>query len=211
MFKFDVRYTIENYYEYYKFVLVKQRIFRDLFFSLLFVGIAVYWWVDTTENTNNEFLPWFAIIMAVIAPLMNFISLPSLKKQLVARKPEIDRTHILIEFNDEEVVYDNQSTKPEPVKEEVKEEAKPEVEGEAKEEVKEEKVEENKEEQHIFNLKYNNFLQINETENLLLINLDRQTIIILPKNSIVEGNLKEFKAFLLSKVPAKRVHFLKEK
>ena len=39
MHKFDVKYSFDNYYEYYKFALVKQRILRDIIFSVLFIGI----------------------------------------------------------------------------------------------------------------------------------------------------------------------------
>ena len=35
MHKFDVRYSFDNYYEYYKFALIKQRILRDLILSTL--------------------------------------------------------------------------------------------------------------------------------------------------------------------------------
>ena len=111
MHKFDVKYTFDNYLEYYKFVLIRQRILRDFIFALFFVGIAIYWWIDKSENTANNFLPIFAIVMGVLFPLMNLITLPMLKKQLHARQAEIDRTHIVVTFNEEEVIYENLTVK----------------------------------------------------------------------------------------------------
>ena len=55
MYKFDVKYTFDNYLEYYKFVLIKQRILRDLVFALFFVGIAVYWWIEFLTNFCNYY------------------------------------------------------------------------------------------------------------------------------------------------------------
>ena len=62
MHKFDVKYTYDNYYEYYKFVLIKQRIVKDLIFCVLFIAVAVYWWVDTGESTANEILPILSLV-----------------------------------------------------------------------------------------------------------------------------------------------------
>ena len=211
MHKFDVKYTFDNYLEYYKFVLIKQRIVRDCIFALFFVGIAIYWWLDTSENTANDFLPVFAIIMGIVFPLMNFATLPMLKKQLHSRQAEIDRTHIVVTFNEDEVVYENLTVKPEAPKEEVvvEETVKEEV-NEETSPVNEEKVEE-KTEERVFKLSYQNFMQVKETTNLFLFYLDRQTVIILPKERYVtEGELAEFKNFVLSKIHFKRVKFLKK-
>ena len=222
MHKFDVKYTFDNYLEYYKFVLIKQRVLRDLVFALFFVGIAIYWWVDTSENTANNFLPIFAIVMGVLFPLMNLVTLPMLKKQLRSRQAEIDRTHIVVTFDEEEITYENLTVKPETtpvVEEKVEEEATTEVETteevqpeEVAEQVVEEKVEEEKPaDERVFKLAYQNFLSIKETTNLFLFYLDRQTVIILPKETYVtEGELAEFKNFILSKVNPRRVKFLKK-
>lgn len=215
MYKFDVKYTFDNYLEYYKFVLIKQRILRDLIFALFFVGIAIYWWIDTSENTANNFLPIFAIIMGIIFPMMNFITVPMLKKQLHSRQAEIDRTHIVVTFNEDEIVYENLTVKPvveQPV-DEVKEaedtQEKPEETKEA-EVIDNTPVEENKEER-VFKLSYQNFLSVKETTNLFLFYLDRQTVIILPKATYVtEGELQEFKNYILTKVNPRRVKFLKK-
>lgn len=207
MHKFDVKYTFDNYLEYYKFVLIKQRIFRDLLFALFFVGIAVYWWIDTSENTANNFLPIFAIIMGIIFPMMNFITVPMLKKQLHARQAEIDRTHIVVTFNDEEIIYENLTVKPEPtpVVNETNEQGE-EINNAPVEEVKEDKPED-----RIFKLSYQNFLSVKETQNLFLFYLDRQTVIILPKDTYVTvGELAEFKNYILTKVAPRRVKFLKK-
>lgn len=219
MYKFDVKYTFDNYLEYYKFVLIKQRILRDLVFALFFVGIAVYWWIDTSENTANNFLPIFAIIMGLVFPMMNFITIPMLKKQLHARQAEIDRTHIVVTFKEEEIVYENLTVKPvvEAPVEEVKEEATENTTVEEAEVNEEAEVidntpvqEENKEER-VFKLAYQNFLSVKETANLFLFYLDRQTVIILPKSTYVtEGELAEFKNFILTKVNTRRVKFLKK-
>jgi hypothetical protein len=218
MYKFDVKYTFDNYLEYYKFILIKQRILRDLIFALFFVGIAVYWWIDTSENTANNFLPIFAIVMGFLFPMMNFFTVPMLKKQLHARQAEIDRTHIVVTFNDDVVIYENLTVKPvveqpvEEVKEETNENTTEEV-AEVKEEaevIDNTPVEENKEER-VFKLAYQNFLSVKETANLFLFYLDRQTVIILPKATYVtEGELAEFKNFILTKVNSHRVKFLKK-
>ena len=215
MHKFDVKYTFDNYLEYYKFVLIKQRILRDMVFALFFVGIAVYWWIDASEETANNFLPIFAVAMGVLFPLMNLLTLPMLKKQLRSRQAEIDRTHIVVTFDEEEIVYENLTVKPEAaqvVEEKVAEEehTAEQVNEEAKEE-NEEKVEEKPSEERVFKLAYQNFLSVKETANLFLFYLDRQTVIILPKETYVTvGEMSEFKNFILSKVNPRRVKFLKK-
>ena len=215
MHKFDVKYTFDNYLEYYKFVLIRQRILRDFVFALFFVGIAVYWWIDASEETANNFLPIFAVAMGVLFPLMNLLTLPMLKTQLHSRQAEIDRTHIVVTFDEEEIVYENLTVKPEAaqvVEEKVAEEehAAEQVNEEAKEE-NEEKVEEKPSEERVFKLAYQNFLSVKETANLFLFYLDRQTVIILPKETYVTvGEMSEFKNFILSKVNPRRVKFLKK-
>ena len=217
MHKFDVRYSFDNYYEYYKFALIKQRILRDLIFSVLFIGIAIYWWVDGGEATEGNVLPIFALVMGVVFPLMNLLTFPMLKKQIRSKQSEIDRTHIVVTFEEDEIIYENLSEPAKPVvneeKVEVKEEVKEEQPAEEVVEVKEEQpAEEAKSEEgeRVFKLKYANFLQVKETEGLFLFFLDRQTVIILPKTTYVGGeDFAEFKNFFLSKINPKRVNFLK--
>ena len=229
MHKFDVRYSFDNYYEYYKFALIKQRILRDLIFSVLFIGIAIYWWVDAGEATEGNVLPIFALVMGVVFPLMNLLTFPMLKKQIRSKQSEIDRTHIVVTFEEDEIIYENQSEPAKPVvneeKVEVKEEVKEEQPAEEVVEVKEEPAEEvvevkeeqpveevkSEEGERVFKLKYANFLQVKETEGLFLFFLDRQTVIILPKTTYVGGeDFAEFKNFILSKINPKRVKFLKK-
>lgn len=218
MHKFDVRYSFDNYYEYYKFALIKQRILRDLIFSVLFIGIAIYWWVDAGEATEGNVLPIFALVMGVVFPLMNLLTFPMLKKQIRSKQSEIDRTHIVVTFEEDEIIYENQSEPAKPVvneeKVEVKEEVKEEQPAEEVVEVKEEQPAEevkSEEGERIFKLKYANFLQVKETEGLFLFFLDRQTVIILPKTTYVGGeDFAEFKNFILSKINPKRVKFLKK-
>ncbi len=206
MYKFDVRYNLKNYYEYYKFLIIKQRFYRDMILSLVFFGIAIYWFVDTTENTNGILLPIFAIIMGILFPLMNFITFPMIKKQLRARQKEIENTHLTVTFNDDEVVYENLTEK---LVDEIKE----------TNEVKNEEASvengnnsQSDEEERIFKLNYVNFMRVNETKGLFLFYLDRQTVIILPKETFIEGSsLKDFKEFILTKIIKKRVRFIKEK
>ena len=155
----------------------------------------------------------FAIAgLALTFPLMNYITVPMLKKQLHARQAEIDRTHIVVTFNEEEVIYENLTVKVEasaPVVEQT-----PETEENTEEKV--EVVEEAKEvekpsEERVFKLSYQNFLSIKETTNLFLFYLDRQTVIILPKETYTTvGELAEFKNFILNKVNPRRVKFLKK-
>lgn len=46
MFTFDINYTNEEYMEYYKDILITRKIVRNIIFILIFVAIAVIWWVD---------------------------------------------------------------------------------------------------------------------------------------------------------------------
>lgn len=208
MYKFDVRYSFDNYYEYYKFVMIKQRIYRDLIFCVLFIGIAIFWWVDGGENTEGNLLPIFALVMGVVFPLMNFLTLPMLKKQLHSKQAEIDRTHVVVTFNDDEVVYEN-------LTEESKKEAPVEVsetESTNEEVVEEETKPQEKVEEKVFKLSYQNFMAVKETKGLFLFYLDRQTIVILPKETYVSGgSLSEFKNFIAGKIHHKRIKFIKEK
>lgn len=190
MHKFDVKYTFDDYYEYYKFILIRQRILRDIIFGLLFVGVAIYFWVDQSESTSGNVIPIFSLVMGLLFPLMNYLTIPMLKKQLNQRKEEINRTHIIVTFNEDEVIYENLTEKIPQVNE---------TEGETE-----------KKEESVFNLRYLNFMSIKETKNLIMFYLDRQTVIILPKSTYVEGNgIDEFKNFILQKVNPKRVKFLK--
>ena len=190
MHKFDVKYTFDDYYEYYKFILIRQRILRDIIFGLLFVGVAIYFWVDQSESTSGNVIPIFSLVMGLLFPLMNYLTIPMLKKQLNQRKEEINRTHIIVTFNEDDVIYENLTEKIPQVNE---------TEGETE-----------KKEENVFNLKYLNFMSIKETKNLIMFYLDRQTVIILPKSTYVEGNgIDEFKNFILQKVNPKRVKFLK--
>ena len=211
MHKFDVKYTYDNYYEYYKFVLIKQRIVKDLIFCVLFIAVAVYWWVDTGESTANEILPILSLVFGIGMPMLNFVTIPLIKRQIRNRQQEIDATHIVVTFDEEEVIYENQT---EAKKEEtevidVKEET---TNTEVSETENVEEVNTEKEDDRIFTLKYNNFLSVKESKNLFMFYLDRQTVVILPKSTYVsQSDLAEFKNFILTKVNPKRVRFIKEK
>ena len=205
MYKFDVKYTLENYFEYYKFLIIKQRIYRDMILSLVFFGIAIYWFVDTSDNTNGILLPIFAIVMGVLFPLMNFITLPMLKKQLRARQADIDNTHLTVTFNEDDVIYENLTEKR-------VDEVKENTEALNKEVENNETEDKTPEEERTFKLTYPNFMKVSETNGLFLFYLDRQTVIILPKETYVsDSSLKEFKEFILTKIDKKRIKLLKEK
>ena len=193
MYKFDVKYTLDNYFEYYKFLLVKQRILRDVIFGLVFVGVAVYFWVDQTEATSGNIIPIFSLVMGLAFPLMNYITVPMLKKQLKRREDEINKTHLVVTF------LDNQSIEEDQVVYENLTERAPEL-----DENGEEKVTEN-----VFKLKYINFMAVKETKGLIMFYLDRQTVIILPKSTYEgEGSIEDFKQFIRRKVNPKRIKFL---
>ena len=193
MYKFDVKYTLDNYFEYYKFLLVKQRILRDVIFGLVFVGVAIYFWVDQTEATSGNTIPIFSLVMGLAFPLMNYITVPMLKKQLKRREDEINKTHLVVTF------LDNQSIEEDQVVYENLTERAPEL-----DENGEEKVTEN-----VFKLKYINFMAVKETKGLIMFYLDRQTVIILPKSTYEgEGSIEDFKQFIRRKVNPKRVKFL---
>ena len=54
-------------------------------------------------------------------------------------------------------------------------------------------------------------MKVNETNGLFLFYLDRQTVIILPKETYISDySLKEFKEFILTKIDKKRIKLLKE-
>ena len=80
MFTFDINYTNEEYMEYYKDILITRKIVRNIIFILIFVAIAVIWWVDGSESTTGNFIPIFALVAAVLLPLMKFLYIPSLKQ-----------------------------------------------------------------------------------------------------------------------------------
>lgn len=211
MHKFDVKYTYDNYYEYYKFVLIKQRIVKDLIFCVLFIAVAVYWWVDTGESTANEILPILSLVFGIGMPMLNFVTIPLIKRQIRNRQQEIDATHIVVTFDEEEVIYENQTEvkKEETEVIDVKEET---TNTEVSETENVEEVNTEKEDDRIFTLKYNNFLSVKESKNLFMFYLDRQTVVILPKSTYVsQSDLAEFKNFILTKVNPKRVRFIKEK
>lgn len=211
MHKFDVKYTYDNYYEYYKFVLIKQRIVKDLIFCVLFIAVAIYWWVDTGESTANEILPILSLVFGIGMPMLNFVTIPLIKRQIRNRQQEIDATHIVVTFDEEEVIYENQTETKKEEKDvvEVKEET---TNTEVSETENVEEVNTEKEDDRIFTLKYNNFLSVKESKNLFMFYLDRQTVVILPKSTYVsQSDLAEFKNFILTKVNPKRVRFIKEK
>lgn len=204
MYKFDVKYTLDNYFEYYKFLLIKQRILRDVIFGLVFVGVAIYFWVDKSESTSGNVIPIFSLVMGLTFPLMNYITVPMLKKQLKKREDEIYRTHLIVTFldnpsiEDDQVIYENLTEIIPSAKENV----------EVVDENSENKEE--KEPENVFKLKYLNFMAIKESKNLIMFYLDRQTVIILPKSTYVgEGTIEDFKQFIKRKVNPKRVKFLK--
>lgn len=245
MYKFDVKYTLENYLEYYKYSLFRSKIFRDLIFMIIFVAFGVFFLVDQSEATAGTTVPILAIVMGVLFPLMNVITLPILKKQLHSKQNEIDRTHIVVTFNDEEVIYENLTVKETPVEEEAapeenapeKDEEQPLVESEsssepvldeaaseevvsADEETAEEATDEEKENsesaapenENVFALKYSNFQKVLELDHLFLFYLDRQTVIILPKDTFIgENSFDHFKEFIVQKIDPKRVRFKKTK
>ena len=204
MYKFDVKYTLDNYFEYYKFLLIKQRILRDVIFGLVFVGVAIYFWVDKSESTSGNVIPIFSLVMGLTFPLMNYITVPMLKRQLKKREDEIYRTHLIVTFldnpsiEDDQVIYENLTEIIPSAKENV----------EVVDENSENKEE--KEPENVFKLKYLNFMAIKESKNLIMFYLDRQTVIILPKSTYVgEGTIEDFKQFIKRKVNPKRVKFLK--
>ena len=276
MYKFDVKYTFDNYYEYYKYTLIKSRIVKDLFFCLVFFGFAAYLFVDQSPETSDA-LAIFSIILGVLFPLMNFATLPILKKQLKAKQRDIDNTRIFVTFTEEEVIYQNLTVKPEetvkveetpvedkeahviddelvteetsveeivaeevvtveviaeeavaeevvteelPAEETVAEEVVTEeapveeavVEEVVTEEAPVEEVEEDItvecDDEKTFKLSYKNFMSVKETENLLLFYLDKRTVVILPKSTLLgKKTVAEFKEFVKTKINRSRVKF----
>lgn len=211
MFKFDVSYEKSDYLDYYKYILITKRLVRNLVLSGIFLAIAI--WFFLSDKTNNYLIPILSILAAVCFPLINFIMIPLLKKQLDKREEQIKAAKIVVTFNEDEIIYENNTL--EMPKEEVKEEVESiEENGKEAEEVVEEKevvAEENKEDSNekVFHLKYINFYEIRETKDLFLFALDLQTMILLPKRSIVEGNIEDFKAHLVTKMNPKRLHLKK--
>ena len=240
MYKFDVKYTFDNYLEYYKFVLIKQRIYRDLIVSFLFLFFGLFCLIDNSESTKGVVLPIICLVFAVLFPLMGLLTLPVIKKQLRSRQGDIDRTHIEITFDDEKVVYnnltiydenkneeainvnDNSNEKVEENNETIVDEnnleTKPDdnelAESKNNSTTTENKENENniKDEDRIFEFKYDNFYNIKELNGLFLFSLDKRTVIIIPKETFVgEGTIDDFKEFIINHVPnAKKVVKLKK-
>ncbi len=209
MYQFDINYTHKEYMEYYKDVLITRKILRNVIFVLLFVAIAIVWWVDKSDNTKGNFLPIFSLVFAVIIPVSNIIYIPILNHQLKLRKAELDSIKINLTFTDNEIIYENLTV---PVNLEPVEENKPvneetpevEVVDEDKDKYEQPDEEENQDSQKIFTLRYNNFYDVRATKNLILLALDRQIVIIIPKRTITVGTIDNFVNFLASKIPAKR-------
>ena len=214
MHKFDIKYKLEDYYEYYKFIMFRQRLIRESLFFFIFVGIGVYWLAAKQEGL---FIPIFSFCMAVLVPMMTLLYVPLIKRQLSKRQDEIDRTHIVVSFDENEVVYENQTAPVEkPISEPVVEKEKKEEDNQSEDTTpvdnnkKEEQQPEQPKEENIFRLKYENFLSVKETKGLLLFYLDRQTVVIIPKTTYCQGDdLSEFKMFILSHINPRRVRFKK--
>lgn len=224
MYKFDVKYKFENYLEYYKYALIKSKMWRDILFAVMFIAIGIYWIVSKQKTT---YVAYFCFAFGIIIPLWSFVSFPLIKRQLRNNLPVIERTHLIVTFNDEEIIYENLSldvgtstpdNKEEKAKEDVVEEKVEEKleaidanEETSTEEKTEPKEEEKTNEERVFKLKYNNFQLVREIGGLIVFYLDRQTIVILPKETLVEnGNIDEFKSFILTKMPTNRVKFSKK-
>ena len=225
MFTFDIDYTNEEYMEYYKDVLITRKIVRNIIFILIFVAIAVIWWVDKTDATKGNFIPIFALVAAVILPLSNLLYIPLLKRQLRLRENEVKNVHLFLTFEEDKIIYENK-TEPlppiEPVEAEEKDEqvekqdtqneevveSKEDIETstqtETEEEFETEEEEEKKEPQKVFTLHYNNFYEVTSTKNLIMMALDRQTVIIIPKRTIQTGTIDNFIQFLSSKIYTSR-------
>ena len=54
MHKFDVKYTFDNYYEYYKYTLIKSRILKDSIFCIVFFAFAAYIFIDKSADRDIE-------------------------------------------------------------------------------------------------------------------------------------------------------------
>ena len=50
MYNFDVKYTFDNYYEYYKYTLIKSRILKDSIFCIVFFAFAAYIFIDKSDK-----------------------------------------------------------------------------------------------------------------------------------------------------------------
>lgn len=217
MHKFDVKYTLDNYVEYYRFVLLKKNLIKNIIFVILFLAIGIFWLVDTGEGTQGVVLPIVSFAFSALVVLMEFITFPMVKKNLKNRQSEIDRTHIFITFDHDEVVYTNLT---EVDKKSETEEVKPEEEVEpienpidVEENVNEKIVEDEKEKlpDNVFKLKYENFMLVKETKGLFLFYLDRNTVIIMPKTTYVgDFDVSSFKEFVRCKINNKRIKFFKE-
>ncbi len=209
MYEFDVNYTNEEYMEYYVDILIKRKIVRNVVFVLLLLGIAAFWFFDKSDNTGGNFVPIFSLAAAVLIPLTNFLYIPMVKKQLRMRENEVKSIAIHLTFNEDEIIYENNTVNVNEVIDEnpeVVEEEKPEnVETEEVEVVEEEGDYETEDEveqpqEKVFTLHYNNFYEVRQTKNLVLMSLDRETVIIIPKRTIQKGNIDDFLYFLGSKI-----------
>lgn len=136
MFRFDVKYTFDNYMEFYKNVLVKKDIIRNIIFAIFFVGLGIMFLVQGSKNTTVAII---AIVMGCAFPLISLLSIPMLKKQIRAREAEFSKTHIDIAFYDDEIIYTNLTVTEEPASN-VESEVKEEVTNENNEEIVPEEV-----------------------------------------------------------------------
>lgn len=217
MYQFDINYTNKEYMEYYKYVLITRKIIRTIIFMALFIAIAIIWWVDPTKKTSGNFIPIFSLAFSIIVPLSNLIYIPLLKRQLKLRDAEVKSIKIGLTFTDQEIIYENltipvqaeENTPSETtdIEEDKKEETVPNENANEvlqEEESQYEQEEPQPEPQRTFTLHYNNFYEVTATKNLVMMSLDHQTVIIIPKRTITVGTIDEFITFLASKIPARR-------
>ena len=114
-------------------------------------------------------------------------------------------------------VIDDEVVEESPVEEVVAEEAvaeeSPVEEAVAKEEIVEETEEDitvECDEEKTFRLDYKNFMAVRETENLILFYLDKRTVVILPKSTLLgKKSVVEFKEFVKTKINRSRIKFSK--
>jgi len=109
MYEFDVDYLNEEYMEYYKDVLITRKIVRNIVFVLIFVAIAVVYWVDKSDATKGNFVPIASLVAAVILPCSNLLYIPLLKRQLKLREQEVKSIHIHLTFEDDKIIYENKT------------------------------------------------------------------------------------------------------
>ena len=159
--------------------------------------------VEIFQTLKANAKAWEEPVEEVVTPAVSVPAVEEVEEvvaeEVVAEEVPAEET-VAEEVTVEEVVADEA-----PVEEAVVEEA---VTEETPVEEVEEDITVECDDEKTFKLSYKNFMSVKETENLLLFYLDKRTVVILPKSTLLgKKTVAEFKEFVKTKINRSRVKF----